>query len=114
MTLFCRMMDHNATIFPKNISPDGRCVLAARPDVLLIDELGAGLSSRELEHVASLLREIKDAGVALIVVEHLMDFLEQIVDSVVVMDAGVQIFRGTLRDAVADRRVIETYLGGSQ
>ncbi len=87
--------------------------LAARPDVLLIDELGAGLSKRELEHVASLLREIKDAGLALIVVEHLMDFLEQIVDSVVVMDAGVQVFQGTLRSAVADPRVIEMYLGES-
>lgn len=85
--------------------------LAAGPDVLLIDELGAGLSAGELAHVAELLRELKNAGVALIVVEHLMDFLEQIVDSVVVMDAGASIFHGALRDAVADRRVIETYLG---
>ncbi len=85
--------------------------LAAGPDVLLIDELGAGLSAHELEHVAGLLRELKNAGLALIIVEHLMDFLEQIVDAVVVMDAGAAIYRGTLRDAVADRRVIETYLG---
>ena len=85
--------------------------LAAGPDVLLIDELGAGLSIHELDHVAGLLRELKNAGLALIIVEHLMEFLEQIVDTVVVMDAGATIFRGTLRDAVADRRVVETYLG---
>lgn len=85
--------------------------LAAGPDVLLIDELGAGLSARELEEVAGLLRQLKDAGLALIIVEHLMDFLEQIVDTVVVMEAGASIFRGTLRAAIADRRVIDIYLG---
>ncbi len=85
--------------------------LATRPDVLFIDELGAGLSTRELEHVAGLLRQLKDAGLALVIVEHLMDFLEQIVDTVVVMDAGSPIFRGTLRAAIADRRVIDVYLG---
>lgn len=85
--------------------------LAAGPDVLLVDELGAGLSAHELEHVATLLRELKDAGMALIIVEHLMDFLDQIVDSVLVMDAGASVFRGTLRGAVADPKVIEVYLG---
>jgi len=85
--------------------------LAAGPDVLLIDELGAGLSARELEEVAGLLRRLKDAGLALIIVEHLMDFLEQIVDTVVVMEAGASIFRGTLRAAIADRRVIDIFLG---
>lgn len=85
--------------------------LATRPDVLFIDELGAGLSTRELEYVAGLLRQLKDAGLALVIVEHLMDFLEQIVDTVVVMDAGAPIFRGTLRAAIADSRVIDVYLG---
>ena len=85
--------------------------LAAGPDVLLIDELGAGLSAHELEYVAGLLRTLKDAGLALVIVEHLMDFLEQVVDTVIVMDAGEPIFRGTLRAAIADRRVIDIYLG---
>jgi branched-chain amino acid transport system ATP-binding protein len=85
--------------------------LASGPDVLLVDELGAGLSARELEHVASLLVRLKDAGLGLLIVEHLMDFLEQIVDDVLVMDAGAEIFHGTLRDAVADQRVIDVYLG---
>lgn len=85
--------------------------LASGPDVLLIDELGAGLNSRELEHVAGLLRRLKEAGLGLLVVEHLMDFLEQIVDDVIVMEAGAEIFRGPLRAAVADQRVIDIYLG---
>lgn len=87
--------------------------LAAGPEVLLIDELGAGLSTRELDQVAGLLRHLKEAGLALLVVEHLMGFLEQVVDSVVVLDAGLEIFRGPLRAAITDRRVIEVFLGSS-
>ena len=86
--------------------------LAARPVVLLVDELGAGLSARELEHVAGLLRQLKDAGMALLIVEHLMGFLEQIVDEVVVLNAGASIFHGDLRAAIADRQVIDVFLGG--
>ena len=85
--------------------------LAAGPEVLLVDELGAGLDAGDLQNVASLLRLLKEAGLALLVVEHLMGFLEQVVDSVVVLNAGLPIFRGTLRGAVADRRVIDVFLG---
>jgi branched-chain amino acid transport system ATP-binding protein len=88
--------------------------LAARPEVLLVDELGAGLNPGELDHVAGLLRRLKDAGMALVVVEHLMGFLEQVVDTVTVLNAGMAIFRGDLRAAVADRRVVEVFLGEHQ
>jgi branched-chain amino acid transport system ATP-binding protein len=85
--------------------------LAAGPEVLLVDELGAGLGAADLDSVAGLLRLLKEAGLALLVVEHLMGFLEQVVDSVVVLNAGLEIFRGTLRAAVADQRVIDVFLG---
>lgn len=85
--------------------------LAAGPDVLLVDELGAGLGEMELHHVARLLRELKKAGLALLVVEHLMGFLEQVVESVLVLNAGAPIFSGTLRAAVADQRVVDVFLG---
>lgn len=85
--------------------------LAANPDVLLVDELGAGLSDSELDHVAGLLSRLKEAGLALVVVEHLMGFLEQVVDSVLVLNAGAPIFRGSLRDAIADDQVIDVFLG---
>jgi branched-chain amino acid transport system ATP-binding protein len=85
--------------------------LAAGPEVLLVDELGAGLGEAELHHVANLLRTLKEAGLALLVVEHLMGFLEQVVDSVVVLNAGTPIFRGTLRAAIGDQRVIDVFLG---
>lgn len=85
--------------------------LAAGPDVLLVDELGAGLSDAELRHVAELLLNLKKAGLALLVVEHLMGFLEQVVDSVLVLNSGGPIFRGTLQAAIADPGVIEVFLG---
>lgn len=85
--------------------------LAAGPAVLLVDELGAGLNPGELAHVAGLLARLKEVGMALVVVEHLMGFLEQVVDMVVVLNAGVAIFRGDLRAAVADPRVVEVFLG---
>lgn len=85
--------------------------LAAVPDVLLVDELGAGLNPDELAQVAGLLRHLKEAGMALVVVEHLMGFLEQVVDMAVVLNAGVTIFQGDLRAAVADPRVVEVFLG---
>lgn len=85
--------------------------LATGPDVLLVDELGAGLGDDELRHVADLLLALKQAGLALLVVEHLMGFLEQVVDSVLVLNSGAPIFSGTLRAAIADPGVIEVFLG---
>jgi branched-chain amino acid transport system ATP-binding protein len=85
--------------------------LAAGPSVLLADELGAGLSSHELGHVASLLTTLKEAGLDLLVVEHLMGFLELVVDRVVVLNAGAPLFWGTLREAIAEPSVIEVLLG---
>lgn len=85
--------------------------LAADPTVLLVDELGAGLSPQELDHVAQLLCDLKDAGLALVVVEHLMGFLELVANRVLVLDAGAPIFRGSLRKAIADPGVVEVFLG---
>jgi branched-chain amino acid transport system ATP-binding protein len=85
--------------------------LATGPEVLLVDELGAGLSPAELGEVAALLRQLSGMGMALLVVEHLLGFLEAVVDSVLVLDAGRTVFSGSLRDAVADSGVIEIFLG---
>lgn len=85
--------------------------LATGPDVLLVDELGAGLTATELGEAADLLRQLSAQGVALLVVEHLLGFLEATVESVLVLDAGYPAFSGPLRDAVSDPRVIEIFLG---
>lgn len=85
--------------------------LATSPRLLCVDELAAGLSSLELKNVAVKLRDLAVSGMGLLVVEHLMSFIDQVTDRVVVMNAGKEIFEGRLSQAVQDPRVIEVYFG---
>lgn len=85
--------------------------LATGPRLLLVDELAAGLNPAELGRVAERLRELAKKGIALLVVEHLMGFIDQITDRVIVMNAGKEIFEGIMADAVYDKRVVEVFLG---
>ena len=87
--------------------------LATGPRLLLIDELAAGLSPTELDWVADKLKSLSATGIAIIVVEHLMGFIEQVTDRVIVMNAGRAIFEGKLADAVQQQQVIEVFLGGA-
>jgi len=86
--------------------------LATRPRLLLLDELAAGLNPTELDWIAERIRMLARSGIAIIVVEHLMGFIEQITDRVIVMNAGKDIFEGTLAVAVKVPQVIEVFLGG--
>ncbi|HMN72752.1 MAG TPA: ABC transporter ATP-binding protein [Rhodoblastus sp.] len=86
--------------------------LATGPKLLLVDELAAGLNPAELDWVAAKLKELARGGMSIIVVEHLMGFIEQVTDRVVVMNAGKEIFGGRLAEAVQDKQVIEVFLGG--
>lgn len=87
--------------------------LATQPKLLCVDELAAGLNPGELTHVAEHLRTIARSGVAVLVVEHLMGFLEEVTDRVIVLNAGKEIFEGKLAAAVQDRQVVEVFLGAS-
>ncbi len=86
--------------------------LATNPKVLFVDELGAGLSPSELSEISTMLKEIARTGVALVVVEHLLGFLESLTSRVVVLEAGREIFEGALKEAIRNERVIEVFLGG--
>ncbi|HUN47238.1 MAG TPA: ABC transporter ATP-binding protein [Stellaceae bacterium] len=85
--------------------------LATGPRILCVDELAAGLNPEELEQVAARLKELASSGIALLVVEHLMGFIEEITDRVIVLNAGKEIFEGVLADAVRDPKVVEVFLG---
>jgi branched-chain amino acid transport system ATP-binding protein len=87
--------------------------LATGPRLLLIDELAAGLNPSELARVATRLEALARSDIALLVVEHLMGFIDQMTDRVIVMNAGREIFEGKLADAARDPKVIEVFLGGS-
>jgi branched-chain amino acid transport system ATP-binding protein len=86
--------------------------LATRPRLLLLDELAAGLNPAELDWIAGRIKGLAATGMAIIVVEHLMGFIEQITDRVIVLNAGKEIFEGTLAAAVQEPQVIEVFLGG--
>ena len=86
--------------------------LATGPRLLLLDELAAGLNPAELDWMPDGSRDWRGPGMAIIVVEHLMGFIEQITDRVIVMNAGKEIFEGKLAVAVKVPQVIEVFLGG--
>jgi branched-chain amino acid transport system ATP-binding protein len=86
--------------------------LATGPKLLLVDEIGAGLNPSELADIAALLTRLPATGVSLVVVEHLLNFLNRITDRVIVLNAGAKLFEGTLKDASGDRDVVAAFLGG--
>ena len=86
--------------------------LATNPKLLLVDEIGAGLNPSELGGIADLLQRIAGRGIALIVVEHLLDFLNRITSRVIVLGAGKMLFEGALKDASKDKEVLAAFIGG--
>jgi ABC-type branched-subunit amino acid transport system ATPase component/ABC-type branched-subunit amino acid transport system permease subunit len=85
--------------------------LATGPSVLLLDEPAAGLSRQDKERLARLLRRIADSGVAVVLVEHDMEVVMGISDTVVVLDAGVVIAAGAPAEVQRDPAVRKAYLG---
>jgi ABC-type branched-subunit amino acid transport system ATPase component/ABC-type branched-subunit amino acid transport system permease subunit len=85
--------------------------LATRPSVLLLDEPAAGLSRPDKQALATLLRRIAQSGVAVVLVEHDMDVVMGISDTVVVLDAGVVFAAGAPADVQRDPAVRKAYLG---
>jgi branched-chain amino acid transport system ATP-binding protein len=85
--------------------------LAARPTLLMLDEVMAGLTSTEVKAAVELIRRIRDTGVTLLIVEHIMEAIVPIADKLVVLDGGVKIAEGPPEQITSDERVITAYLG---
>jgi branched-chain amino acid transport system permease protein len=86
-------------------------VLVAEPRIVLLDEPAAGLSEGELGRLADVIRILKRRGVAVVLIEHHMDFLDDLVDEVVVLESGKLIYRGCMEDMYRNAAVVSAYLG---
>ncbi|HQO83951.1 MAG TPA: ABC transporter ATP-binding protein [Synergistales bacterium] len=85
--------------------------LATGPTLLMLDEAMAGLTSTEIKEALEIIKGLRERGITLLIVEHIMEAIMFVADKVVVLDGGEKIAEGTPRDIVEDERVIKAYLG---
>jgi branched-chain amino acid transport system ATP-binding protein len=85
--------------------------LASRPRLLLIDEVMAGLRQHEIDAAVALIHQLRESGITIVAVEHVMRAIVSISDRIIVLHQGSILASGAPNDVLADQRVIEAYLG---
>ena len=86
--------------------------LATEPELLLLDEVVAGLNPKETEEIIKLIRKISQQGVTLFVIEHVMKAIMSLSDRIIVLNYGEKIAEGAPMEISKNRKVIDVYLGG--
>ncbi len=85
--------------------------LACDPELMLLDEVAAGLTEPEIPKIVNTIREIRAMGKTIVLVEHVMKVMMNVVDRIVVLDKGMTICKGTTYEVMNDGKVIEAYFG---
>lgn len=85
--------------------------LATRPDLLLLDEVVAGLNPKETEEIIGIIKKISNQGITILMIAHVMKAVMALSDRVIVLHHGEKIAEGTPLEISRDKRVIEAYLG---
>jgi branched-chain amino acid transport system ATP-binding protein len=85
--------------------------LARDPELILLDEVAAGITEVEIPKVLTTIQEIRTMGITIVIVEHVIKVLVNVVDRIVVIDKGVKIAEGPPSAVMNDRRVMEAYFG---
>jgi len=85
--------------------------LATKPELLLLDELMAGLNQTEVAEAMEDIRQVRDRGVTIIMIEHVMKAIMNICNRIIVLNYGKKIADGTPQEVVNSKTVIEVYLG---
>jgi branched-chain amino acid transport system ATP-binding protein len=86
--------------------------LATKPEILLLDELMAGLNPVEVAQAMELVTRIRDKGITIFMIEHVMKAIMGMCDRIMVLHHGVKIAEGTPQEIATSKTVIEVYLGG--
>lgn len=85
--------------------------LATRPELILLDETAAGLNPTELDQAIALIKKIRDQGITILIVEHIMKVIMSISDRIHAINYGQTITEGTPQEVANSQAVIEAYLG---
>jgi branched-chain amino acid transport system ATP-binding protein len=85
--------------------------LAAKPELLLLDEMMAGLNPTETAEAMELVTRIRDKGVTVFMIEHVMKAIMSVCDQIMVLHHGEKIAEGTPQEIATSKKVIEVYLG---